>query len=80
MLFSKSRGTEAIRKVGTPLGTSFQAGVPVKVVSERLGHKTTTITENIYLHVTPQMAEDAADKVANLILGNAGSISSVNNP
>jgi integrase len=59
---------------------ALQAGVPVKVVSERLGHKTTGITENLYLHVTPQMAEDAANTVANLILGNTGSGPSVNNP
>ena len=54
--------------------------MPVKVVSERLGHKTTAITENLYLHVTPQMAEEAATTVANLILGNVGSRPSVNNP
>jgi integrase len=59
---------------------ALQAGVPVKVVSERLGHKTTGITENLYLHVTPQMAEDAANTVANMILGNTGSGPSVNNP
>jgi integrase len=59
---------------------ALQAGVPVKVVSERLGHKTTAITENLYLHVTPQMAEEAALRVATLILGNAGSTRSVNNP
>jgi integrase len=59
---------------------ALQARVPVKVVSERLGHKTMAITENLYLHVTPQMTEDAAVRVADLILGNAGSRRSVNNP
>lgn len=59
---------------------ALQAGVPVKVVSERLGHKSTGITENLYLHVTPQMAEEAANTVANAILGNTGSRPSVNNP
>ena len=38
------------------------------------------MTENPYLHVTPQMAEDAANTVANLIRGNTGSGPSVNNP
>jgi integrase len=31
------------------------AGVPVKVVSERLGHATVTITLGIYAHVMPGM-------------------------
>jgi len=68
------------RSVRTSLCARLQAGVPVKVVSERLGHKTTAITENLYLHVIPQMAEEAATTVANLILGNVGSRPSVNNP
>ncbi len=31
------------------------AGVPVKLVSERLGHATATITLGIYAHVMPGM-------------------------
>jgi integrase len=45
------------------------AGVPVKVVSERLGHKTTAITSDVYSHVTPTMQTDAAERVAGLIFG-----------
>jgi integrase len=45
------------------------AGVPTKIVSERLGHRTTGITENIYSHVTPTMQIDAASKVAAMIFG-----------
>lgn len=45
------------------------AGVPVKVVSERLGHKTTAITYDIYSHVTPTMGTNAAERVASLFLG-----------
>jgi len=37
-----------------------QAGVPVKVVSERLGHKRVEITGDVYQHVLPGMQEDAA--------------------
>lgn len=38
----------------------LQAGEPIKVVSERLGHSTTGITLDIYGHVLPGMQEDAA--------------------
>ncbi|MGH9015360.1 MAG: tyrosine-type recombinase/integrase [Acidimicrobiia bacterium] len=33
---------------------ALQAGVDVKIVSERLGHSTTTITRDIYQHVLPR--------------------------
>jgi hypothetical protein len=31
------------------------AGEPLKVVSERLGHPSTSITANLYQHVLPSM-------------------------
>lgn len=43
------------------------AGVPVKVISERLGHSTTRVTQDIYSHVLPQMQEQAADEVDKLL-------------
>ena len=43
------------------------AGVPVKVVSERLGHKGVEITMNIYQHVLPDMQEDAAVKLGAIL-------------
>lgn len=49
---------------------ALKAGVPLKVVSERLGHTTTTITADIYSHVTSGMQTDAAEKVASLIFGS----------
>jgi integrase len=48
---------------------ALQAGVPTKVVAERLGHASTRITEDIYQHVTPTMGRDAAAQVAGLIFG-----------
>ncbi len=36
-------------------------GVPLKVVSERLGHSTITLTADTYSHVLPTMQEAAAD-------------------
>ena len=46
---------------------ALQAGVHPKVVSERLGHSTVTITLDTYMHVLPSMQRDAADAVAALI-------------
>jgi integrase len=43
--------------------------VPVKIVSERLGHSKTATTNDIYSHVTPTMGADAAEKVSSLIFG-----------
>ena len=45
------------------------AGVPVKVVSERLGHATATITLEIYQHVLPGMQAEAAAKFAAIVGG-----------
>ena len=44
-------------------------GVPVKVVSERLGHANTTITLTVYQHVHPGMGREAADRFAALLEG-----------
>ena len=45
----------------------LQAGVPVHVVQERLGHKRVEVTLGIYAHVLPAMQEDAASKLASLL-------------
>ena len=42
-------------------------GVNVKVAQERLGHKDITTTMNIYSHVLPSSAKDAADKIGALV-------------
>ncbi|SFT87011.1 Site-specific recombinase XerD [Geodermatophilus amargosae] len=44
-------------------------GVPVKVVSERLGHANATITLTVYQHVHPGMGREAADRFAALLEG-----------
>ncbi len=44
------------------------AGIPAKVVSERLGHATVGITLDTYSHVLPGLDERAAEVVARLIL------------
>ena len=48
---------------------ALAAGVPVKVVSERLGHANTAITSDLYMHVPDEMDRAAADTVAASILG-----------
>jgi integrase len=45
------------------------AGVPVKVVSERLGHASPTFTIETYQHVLPGMQAHAALTIADLVTG-----------
>jgi integrase len=45
------------------------AGVPPKVMSERLGHATVAFTLDTYTSALPAMDKSAADVVAGLILG-----------
>lgn len=42
-------------------------GVEVKVAQERLGHKDITTTMNIYAHVLPGSAKEAAEKIGQLV-------------
>ena len=44
-------------------------GVPVKVVSERLGHATTRMTLETYAHVLPGMQKEAAEQFDALLRG-----------
>lgn len=48
------------------------AGIPVKVVSERLGRANATITLGVYAHVTPGMQAEAAAKFGTLLGGGRG--------
>jgi len=43
------------------------AGIPIKVVSERLGHASVTITLDIYAHVLPGMGKQAAQTLGRLL-------------
>lgn len=45
----------------------LKAGVPVPVVSERLGHKGVEITMDIYQHVLLDMQEDAAARLGAIL-------------
>lgn len=46
-------------------------GVPVKVISEHLGHSDTKTTENIYAHIFNETLEKASDAISKA-LGDAG--------
>ncbi len=48
----------------------LQQGEHPKVVSERLGHSTITITMDLYSHVMPNMQKEAAQKLDNLLFGD----------
>lgn len=46
---------------------ALQAGVPAKVVSEQLGHASSSFTLDVYSHVLPNMQDDAAVRVEALL-------------
>jgi integrase len=46
---------------------ALQAGIHPKVVSERLGHATVSITLDTYSHAIPAMQEEAAALIAELV-------------
>jgi len=46
---------------------SFAKGVNVKEISERLGHSNIKITLDTYSHVLPNMQEDAANIIEDIL-------------
>lgn len=46
---------------------ALEAGVPLKVVSERLGHSRIQVTADVYTHVTLQLDAEAAEIVSDRI-------------
>lgn len=51
----------------TNASLALDAGIDLKVVSERLGHATTAITADLYTHVSGSVARDAADRLGRLL-------------
>ena len=49
----------------------LEMGLPLKVVTERLGHSSTKITADLYQHASETMQEDAA-KLGAAFLGKTG--------
>jgi integrase len=50
----------------------LQANVNPKVVSERLGHSTVTLTLDVYSHVLPTMQEQATEHLEDMIFSKTG--------
>ena len=50
----------------------LKAGVHVKIVSERLGHSSIQITLDTYSHVLPNMQQESAEKLENIIFERVG--------
>jgi integrase len=46
-------------------------GVPLKVVSEALGHSSIAITADVYSHVTPDLRREAADAMDRALGGRS---------
>jgi integrase len=42
---------------------ALSSGVPIKVISEQLGHASSALTMDVYSHVSPDMQEEAVRKV-----------------
>lgn len=70
-----------VRKAGVPRITvhgcrhtmatvALAQGVPLKIVSERLGHSTISITGDVYQHVTEHLQEEAATGLGAAFLGS----------
>jgi hypothetical protein len=58
----------------------LEAGVPLKVVSERLGHSTPAFTMTVYQHVLPGLQRDAANLFARLVSDDLDAGAAVDRP
>lgn len=69
---SKGAGLKRIRLHDlrhTHATLALQAGIHPKIVSERLGHSTISLTLDIYSHAIPHLQKEAASEIATLVLG-----------
>ncbi len=60
-------GLHRLRHTHATLGLA--AGLPAKVVQERLGHASIRITLDTYTHVVPELKAEAAERLAELVEG-----------
>jgi integrase len=56
----------------------LRAGIPAKIVSERLGHASVGITMDLYSHVTPDMQDSAAEAISEIMDKAIGTIGGSN--
>lgn len=64
--------SEEVRYIGAGNGSAVVVdhGIPVNLVSERLGHASAVTTLDIYAHVIPNMQESLAGRL-DAILGTS---------
>lgn len=73
--FAKAVERAGLRKIRlhdlrhTHATIAVKAGVPVKVISERLGHESPAFTLKQYAHVVPGMQAEAAELIAAVVAG-----------
>ena len=72
----KGRNRASARSNHTHATLLMDAGVPPKVISERLGHSRASFTEDAYQHILPGMQADAAAVFADLVADSASTGSS----
>ena len=48
----------------------IDAKVPLKVISERVGHSSVNTTLNIYSHALKEMDQEASDKISNVLFSD----------
>lgn len=48
---------------------ALEAGIHPRVVQERFGHSTISITLGMYSHVGPTLHDEGAESIARLVLG-----------
>lgn len=81
--FDQALKKKAAVSIGHPLSSHWlrhthasfllAAGVPIDVISRRLGHDTTQITEKVYLHIIQSLREKDADRLDEITLLGSGS-------
>ena len=80
--FRRQAWAPAVERSGLPAGLRFHdlrhsyassalaAGVPIEVLSKRLGHSRISITQDVYVHTSERQDRDAANLAARAILGS----------
>jgi integrase len=50
-------------------GSALAAGVPIEVLSRRLGHSCISITQDVYVHTNERQDREATNLAARAVLG-----------
>ncbi|UBH16364.1 tyrosine-type recombinase/integrase [Macrococcus armenti] len=66
-MFGRKRRMSAHDLRRTHASLLFESGVPMKAISNRLGHSDTQVTEKIYAHITSDWEEKALDEYNEFI-------------